>query len=120
PSRPRQFPTSRRRPSDPKITVAGHVLENSALDVVGQTPAVLIEPARELALLPTLASPHDGIDDATEESAARRGGPRRHHNGSEIMARSDGVHGCISARLILETFSFETSGATDVDRASST
>src|SRR5262249_62081790 len=34
-----------RRPSDSKITVAGHVLENSALDVVGQTPAVLIEPA---------------------------------------------------------------------------
>jgi hypothetical protein len=37
------------------------------------------------------------------------------------MARSDGVHGCVSPlALIFETFSFKTSGPSDVDRASPT
>jgi hypothetical protein len=37
--------------------VAGDILENPALDVIGQMPAVPIEAARELALFPTLARP---------------------------------------------------------------
>src|SRR5262249_57438916 len=96
-SRPGQFPTSRSaRTSDPKIAVAGHLLENPAFDIVGQMSAVSIEPARELALRPTLVSPHDGSDHATEEPAARRGLSRRHRDGTtarEIMARRGGADG---------------------------
>ena len=101
--------------------VAGDILENLALDVIGQMPAVPIEAARELALFPTLARPPEGIEDATDESAARKSILRQHRNGmaaGKIMASSDGIHGRISAVLIFEAISFETLKPHDVDGAS--
>ena len=101
--------------------VAGDILENLALDVIGQMPAIPIEAARELALFPTLARPPEGIEDATEESAARRSILRQHRNGmaaGKIMASSDGIHGRMSAVLIFEALSFEALKPHDVDCAS--
>jgi hypothetical protein len=72
------------------------------------------------ALFPTLARPPEGIEDGTEESAARKSILRQHRNGmaaGKIMASSDGIHGRISAVLIFEATSFETLKPHDVDCA---
>src|SRR5262249_35563210 len=108
-----------RRPSDPKITVAGHVLENSALDVVGQTPAVLIEPAGGGPPPPTPPGSPDGVADATAESP-----PPREASGGGIAMAVKSWRGAMAFMgaypLIFETFSFKISCPADVDRGSPT
>src|SRR5262245_38156939 len=113
----RQSPLGKlRRRSRPEASIAVEMLKHTALDFVGE-PAIwtetCAEDAGDVALGGALVRAFDGIDDAAQQAAPRRGGlaagtTRQLAGHAEIPIKRNAIHGWVLSILLRYSHSYNS------------